>query len=241
MEPRADDLWLPSRRELLSRCGWGLGALALAELLPRAVYADEAEPLAPKRPHFAPRAKRVVHLFMNGGPSQLDTFDPKPALARFAGKKLPVENLPTERPTGAAFPSPFAFRKRGQSGIEVSELFERVGEHADDLCVIRSMRGDTPNHEPSLLLMNTGESRLVRPSLGSWVVHGLGALNQNLPAYVALCPGGYPIQESQNWQAGFLPGVTQGTYIDPNRRTVEELVENVRNHATGPRAQREQG
>src|SRR6476620_7799696 len=185
------------------------------------------DPLAARRPHFAAKARHVIHLFMNGGPSHVDTFDPKPELQRRHGQELPI-NLPTERKTGAALASPYKFARYGQSGIEVSELFQHVAESIDDIAVIRSMHGDSPNHEPSLLLMNCGEPRLIRPSMGSWLTYGLGSENQNLPGFIAMCPGGYPIQESQNWQSGFLPGVYQGTYIDTQNTTVEKLVENVK-------------
>src|SRR5438477_1616584 len=147
-----------------------------------------------------------------------------------------MENLRTERKTGAAFPSPFKFQKYGQSGIEVSELFSHVAESIDDIAVIRSMHADVPNHEPSLLLLNCGDARLVRPSMGSWLTYGLGTENQNLPGFIAMCPGGYPIQESQNWQAGFLPGVYQGTYIDTQNTDIEKLIEHIRNRST-PRAE----
>jgi hypothetical protein len=190
-----------SRRDLLARTGMGLGGVALAGLMqqlgmlePVARAADPLNPLTPKEPHFAPKAKRVIHLFMNGGPSHVDTFDPKPTLQKYAGKPVPVHR-PTERRTGAAFPSPFKFQKYGKSGIEVSELFKHTAESIDDVCVIRSMYADVPNHEPSLLLMNCGEARLIRPSFGSWLTYGLGSENQNLPGFVAMCPGGYPIQE----------------------------------------------
>jgi hypothetical protein len=193
----------------------------------------DTSPLAPKRPHFPAKAKRVVHLFMNGGPSHVDTFDPKPMLAKYAGKPLPTENLRTERKTGAAFPSPFKFKKSGQSGIEVSELFPHVAEMIDDIAVIRSMHADVPNHEPSLMLLNCGDARQVRPSVGSWVTYGLGSENQNLPGFIVMCPGGYPIQETQNWQSGFLPGVYQGTYIDTKHTELEKLIENIVNrHGT---------
>jgi hypothetical protein len=242
-----DDLFL-TRRELLNRCGMGLGALGLGSLMSmNGLFASAAEasssytsPLAPRAPHFPAKAKHVIHLFMNGGPSHVDTFDPKPALARYAGQPLPVDNLKTERKTGAALPSPFQFRKYGQSGIEVSELFPHVGECIDDIAVIRSMRADLPNHEPSLLLMNCGEARLIRPSMGSWLTYGLGTENQNLPGFVAMCPGGYPIQESQNWQSGFLPGIFQGTYIDTKHTDVEQLIENIRNRYVSGRSQRRQ-
>ena len=179
-------------------------------------------------------------MFLNGGPSHVDTFDPKPALAKYAGKDLPMENLRTERKTGAAFPSPFKFQKYGQSGIEVSELFQHTAQHIDDMAVIRSMHADVPNHEPSLLLMNCGDSIQVRPSLGSWLTYGLGTDNQNLPGFLAMCPGGYPIQETQNWQTAFLPGVYQGTYIDTQHESVDKLVENIRNQALPLEQQRRQ-
>ena len=231
-----------TRRDLLCRSGMGFGALGLAGVMQDAgVLASEPlNPLTPKRSQFAPKARRVIHLFMNGGPSHVDTFDPKPMLTKYAGKALPTANLRTERKTGAAFPSPFKFKKYGQSGIEVSELFANTAKHVDDICVIRSMHADVPNHEPSLLLMNCGESRLVRPSFGSWVTYGLGSENQNLPGFIAMCPGGYPIQESQNWQAGFLPGVYQGTYIDTKNTELDKLVQHIRNRSTSNADQRRQ-
>lgn len=232
-----------SRRELLGCCGMGIGALALGELVSQATAEEggkAANPLSPKPAwHYPVRAKHVIHLFMNGGPSHVDTFDPKPALTEYAGKELPVD-LKTERKTGAAFASPFKFQKYGQSGIEVSELFPRVAESIDDIAVIRSMHADVPNHEPSLNLMNCGTGRLIRPSLGSWLTYGLGTENQNLPAYVVMCPGGYPIQESQNWQAGFLPGIYQGTYLDTKNTAIEKLIEHIRNDRIRLDRQREQ-
>src|SRR5437899_7095017 len=241
-----NQIQLLTRRELLCRCGMGFGALGLGALLQdcgllsRAEAATNLNPLAPKQPHFPAKAKRVIHLFMNGGPSHVDTFDPKPALAKYAGKTLPAPNLRTERKTGAAFPSPFRFQKYGQSGIEVSELFPHVAASIDDIAVIRSMHADVPNHEPSLLLMNCGEARLIRPSLGSWLTYGLGTENQNLPGFIAMCPGGYPIQESQNWQAGFLPGIYQGTYIDTRNTDLDKLIEHIRNSTTSGTDQRRQ-
>ena len=234
-----------TRRELLARSGVGLAGLALAQLANVPAFGESVDgmvrnPLMPKAPPLPARAKHVIHLFMNGGPSHIDTFDPKPALKKYAGKPLPTGNLPTERKTGAAFPSPFKFQKCGMSGIEVSELFPCVGKMIDEIAVIRSMHADVPNHEPSLLLMNCGDGRLIRPSLGSWLVYGLGTENQNLPAFIAMCPGGYPIQESQNWQAGFLPGIYQGTYIDTQYNGVEKLIENIRNERIGRGEQRRQ-
>jgi hypothetical protein len=236
-----------TRRDALHRCGLGMGALALADLMsqagmltPSALAADPTQPLAPRGTHFPAKAKHVIHLFMNGGPSQVDTFDPKPKLAEYAGKSLPMENLRTERKTGAAFPSPYKFKKYGQSGIEVSEIFDNTAECIDDIAVIRSMHADVPNHEPSLMLMNCGEARLIRPSMGSWLTYGLGTDNQNLPGFIAMCPGGYPIQESQNWQSGFLPGVYQGTYIDTKHTEIDQLIEHIKNKSTSLSDQRRQ-
>ena len=234
-----------SRRELLSRAGVGMGLIGLAQLmgdagLLAAAPIDPAKPLAPRAPHFPAKAKHVIHIFANGGPSQVDTFDPKPMLAKYAGKTLPTANLKTERRTGAAYPSPFEFKKYGQSGVEVSELFAETAKHIDDICVVRSMYADVPNHEPSFLLMNTGDGRLVRPSLGSWVTYGLGTENQNLPGFVAMCPGGVPLMESQNWQCGFLPGVYQGSYVDTQHTAIDKLIENVRNTTAPPGEQRRQ-
>ncbi len=235
-----------TRRGFLRRCGMGMGALGLAGLFGNLGLLNSAKaesyvsPLMPKQPQFPAKAKRVIHIFCNGGPSHVDTFDPKPSLDKYAGKLLPMENLPTERKTGAAFPSPFKFKKYGRSGIEVSDLFPHVAESIDDICVVRSMMADVPNHEPSLMLMNCGDARQIRPSMGSWVTYGLGSENQNLPGFIAMCPGGYPIQESQNWQSGFLPGVYQGTYINTEKTKIEELIENIRNNYTSQPEQRQQ-
>ena len=230
-----------TRRELLQRCGMGFGALALSNLVGgQSASAAATDPLLPHAPQYTAKAKHVIHLFMNGGPSHVDTFDPKPALEKYAGKPLPGGTLPTERKTGAALPSPFKFRKYGQSGIEVSDLFRNVAGSIDDICVIRSMHADVPNHEPSLLLMNCGDARQIRPSLGSWLCYGLGSENQNLPAFVAMCPNGYPIQETQNWQSGFLPGVYEGVYIDTQHTKIEQLIEHVRNDRISLPEQRQQ-
>ncbi len=235
-----------TRREFLNRCGTGFGALGLASLLgedgwlPRAEGANVHSPMAARPPPSPAKANRVIHLFMNGGPSHVDTFDPKPSLDRHHGKLLPSGNLATERKTGTAFRSPFKFQKHGRSGIEVSELFANTAVHIDDIAVIRSMRADVPNHEPSLMLLNCGDARLVRPSMGSWVTYGLGTVNQNLPGFIAMCPGGYPIQESQNWQSAFLPGVFQGTYIDTKETKLEKLIEHIENKQVTLPEQRQQ-
>ena len=228
---------LMSRRTLLQRSGMGLGALALAGLCAdqsaRETLASSADnKLSPKQPHFPGPAKRVIHFFLNGGPSHVDTFDPKPALQKYAGQPAPI-NLTTERKTGAAFPSPFKFKKYGRSGLEISEIFAKTAAHADDIAVIRSMHAQVPNHEPSLMLMNCGDSVQPRPSVGAWVMYGLGTENENLPGFVAMCPNGLPIKDSENWQSGFLPGIYQGAYIDPQHRQIDKLIENIRSsHAT---------
>lgn len=234
-----------TRRDLLQRSGLGMGMLGLAGALAddsrsnADSLTDIANPLQPRAPHFPGRAKRVIHFFLNGGPSHVDSFDPKPRLADFAGKPIPQTYL-TERRTGGALPSPFKFAKYGQSGIEVSEVFAKTAAHIDDIAVIRSMYAQVPNHEPSLMLMNCGDSIQPRPSVGSWVMYGLGTENQNLPGFIAMCPGGYPVKDTANWQSGFLPGTLQGTFVDPQHRDIERLMENIRSKHAPPEVQTKQ-
>ena len=230
-----------TRRELLTRCGTGFGAYALASLFGENTPANAASApaMAAKRPHFPAKAKHVIHIFMNGGWSHVDTFDPKPALETYAGRELPT-NLKTERKTGAAYPSPFKFARHGESGIEVSDIFPRLATCADDICVVRSMYADLPNHEPSLMLMNCGDQRLSRPSVGAWLTYGLGTENQNLPGFVVLCPGGYPISGADNWRSAFLPGVYQGMHVDPSQQEVKKLIEHIRNPNLAHEEQRRQ-
>ncbi|MEM7476746.1 MAG: DUF1501 domain-containing protein [Planctomycetota bacterium] len=239
---------LLSRRELLARTGTGLGTLGLAAMLSEegllasdGVSTANAEdgpisPLAPKQPHFAPKAKRIIHLFMNGGPSQVDTFDPKPELTRRHGQQ-PSKSLKTERRTGALFKSPFQFNHCGESGLEVSEIFPEVGKCIDDICVIRSMHTDVPNHEPSLLMMTCGNTQPVRPSTGSWLGYGLGSENQNLPGFVVLCPG-KPVVGPQLWSNSFLPGIYQGCHIQ--KLDPKNVVANIKNTQLTPETQRQQ-
>ncbi|WP_149112622.1 DUF1501 domain-containing protein [Limnoglobus roseus] len=226
-----------TRRELLARTGTGLGALGLASLLAQDATAEAASPLAPKVAHFPAKAKHVIHLFMNGGPSQVDTFDPKPALKKFHGQQPTTAGLKTERKTGGLYQSPFAFKKCGKSGIEVSEIFPEIGKCIDDICVIRSMHTNIPNHEPGLLLMTCGNTQPIRPSMGSWLLYGLGTENQNLPGFVVLCPG-KPVVGPALWNNSFLPGVYQGCHIanlDPKR-----VIDHIRNKNLTPETQREQ-
>ncbi len=205
-----------SRRAMLTRAGAGFGLLPLTGLLQQQTSASqESQPL----PHFAPKAKRVIFLFMNGAPSHVDTFDPKPKLAEVEGQQ--PEGMSTK---GNGFmPSPFRFAPQGESGVVMSELFPQLASHADDLCVIRSMHTDTPNHEPGLLLMHSGHQQPTRPCLGSWASYGLGTENENLPAFVALCPG-LPVVGPQLWSSAFLPGNHQALSVNTSDMKLSSLV-----------------
>ena len=231
-----------SRRQMLTQLGTGLGMAGLAGIMcERSAAAAPASisPLAARLPHFAPKVKHVIHIYLNGGPSQVDTFDPKPILAKYDGQPLPAGNLTTERHTGAAMGSPFKFAKRGESGIEISEIFEKTAAHADSLCLIRSMHANTPNHEQSMRLMNCGDERLSRPSMGAWITYGLGSENENLPGFIAMCPG-LPVADVSNWRSSFLPGVYQGTHLDTRKTKIDELIENNRSTEVSKRDQRRQ-
>ena len=237
-----------SRRDLLTRLGGGFGAIALSTVMADAgLIAAEASssaaknPLAPKAPHYAPRAKRLIFLFMNGGPSHVDTFDPKPVLYCRSGEPLPesLASLSKRRKKGNLMGSPFAAAPRGQCGIEVSELYPELSRHIDDLCVIRSMWTDNPNHEPGLLLMNTGNMQPIRPSMGSWLTYALGTENQNLPGYIVLCPG-KPVVGPYLWTSSFLPGVFQGTHINNKSIDPQQIIRDVKNRYLSSAAQREQ-
>ncbi|MFN0053239.1 MAG: DUF1501 domain-containing protein, partial [Planctomycetales bacterium] len=202
-----------SRRTLLARSAVGFGSLALASLL-----ADEArssstpaDPLAPRLPHLTPRARRVIFLFMKGGPSHVDTFDPKPLLTRDDGKPYPFSKPRVQfAPTGNLLKSPWSFRQYGECGHPVSELFPKLAERVDDLCMVHSVHGTNPAHGGAVLKLHTGSDNFVRPSIGSWVSYGLGTENSNLPAFITICPtlahGGI-----NNWGSAFLPAAYQGT------------------------------
>ncbi|MBI5397466.1 MAG: DUF1501 domain-containing protein [Verrucomicrobia bacterium] len=214
-----------TRRDFLRRTGMGMGALSLATmlgpLLGRGSNAEAAatlSPLMPRKPHFPAKAKHIIHIFAEGGPSHVDTFDPKPMLEKYADKDLPGIQ-------GLAFPSPFKFTKRGRSGIEVSELFPKLGECVDDMAIIRSMWTDIPAHEIAQRFMNTGSLQLPKPSVGSWVVYGLGTDNQNLPGFITL--GGKP-----DWrQSNFLPGVFQGCNVNyTSTMSLDQVLLNIKNH-----------
>ena len=222
-----------SRRQMLQSLGGGIGMLGAASIL--SSHGQAAE----QATHFAPRAKRVIHLFMNGGPFQGDTFDPKPLLQKYAGKRPEGANLVTERPTGGLLPSPFAFKRRGESGVPVSELLPQLGGHIDDICVLRSMHADNPNHGPALLQMNNGTILPTRPSMGAWFTYGLGTENENLPGYVVLCPG-RPVRFSILWNSAFLPSAYQGTYINHSNLDPAKMVPYLRNAKLDRETQRRQ-
>ncbi len=225
-----------SRRQMVQALGGGFGSLALAQLHASATTVTPTQPLLP---HFAPKAKHIIHLFMNGGPFQCDLFDPKPALNKFAGQKPPGADLRTERPTGALMGVPFKFSQHGQSGLPISELLPNLSRHADDLCVIRSMHTDNPNHGPALFLMNNGSIVPTRPTLGAWLSYGLGSENQNLPNFVVFCPG-RPVRFSELWSNGFLPGEHQGTYINHSNLDPRKMIPFLENAKLSPANQTKQ-
>jgi Protein of unknown function (DUF1501) len=228
---RENDGMMPSRREILRRAGGGFGALALSALLAdEAAATAPAEPLLPKAPEMRSTARRVIFLFMPGGPSQVDTFDPKPRLNRDHGKPAPKPYLGESRKLLA---SPWRFRRHGESGLEVSELFPHVGAQADNLCVIRSMVGDDVNHPGGCLLMNTGERVSTRPSLGAWVTYGLGTENRNLPGFIAVGPGPL-IEGARQYGAAFLPAAYQGTFVSD----LSNPIRNLKNSQVNPDRQR---
>ncbi len=226
---RPTERWTISRRGLLRRTALGFAALGLDGLLAEEAAALGAnavdEPMAAKEPHFAPRAKQVIFLFMHGGPSHIDTFDPKPRLKVDEGKPLPLKrevSFAPEDEVGGLLASPFEFKRYGQSGIPVSSLFPQVGACADDLCVVRSMVGDAVDHGGAMLQLHTGAFNFTRPSLGSWVLYGLGTENRNLPGFITIKPtlwhGG-----GKNWSSAFLPSAYQGTPIGYAPMSVDDI------------------
>ncbi len=213
-----------TRREALRRVGNGFGMMAFAGMLNQslaqagAVVSPDGGILTGKLDH-PQRVKRVIFLFMNGGCSAIDSFDPKPALEKYDGQPLPGGDIKTERRTGELMKSPFKFKKYGQSGMDLSELWPNLGEVADDICWIRSVYTEIPNHEPACLMMNTGANQAGRPAVGSWITYGLGTENQNLPGYVVLCPDVPTTVGPPLWSNGFLPAINQGTYISNQVQT----------------------
>jgi hypothetical protein len=227
-----------TRRHFLTRLGMGFGALGLAALLREdSLFGAEADanlsPLAPKLPPFPAKAKRVIHIFAQGAPSHVDTFDPKPALDKHDGEPIGGR--------GVAMRSPFKFQRYGRSGIEVSEVFPNIAKHVDEMAIIRSMYTDAPVHELATVMMNTGSRQMTKPSLGSWAMYGLGTENQNMPGYISLhSGGGVPAGGTQNWGAAFLPGVYQGTSINTAAGGVDKMIENIRSAYVSTTEQRRQ-
>ena len=229
-----------TRRDFLWQAGGGFASLALIDLLSRdEARAASVNPLAAKPPHFPAKAKHAVFLFMNGAPSHIDTFDPKPALTKFNGTpyKGDLTVGSNNRAIGNLMQSPFEFRKFGQSGIEISSLFPHTAKFADDLCVIRSMYTDTAAHASGCLQMNTGSVVMGKPSLGSWLSYGLGTENESLPSFVVMTdPRGGPISGPSNWTAGYMPAAYQGTLF---RSTGAPLLDLTTPAGTTGRTQRE--
>jgi len=225
-----------NRRQALRTFANGFGMIGLAGLLAGESRAAADNPLAVKPPMFEPKAKRVIFLFMSGGPSHVDLFDPKPALAQNDGKPLPFEQPKLVRTkTTNCLKSPFKFSKRGQSGIEVGDLFPKVGGCIDDICLIRSMWADNINHNGACLQMNTGEQAFSRPSLGSWLLYGLGSENQSLPGFIVVSPS-QPAQGAPLWSSSFLPAAYQGTLV----ADLNNPIANLKNPQVSPARQKDQ-
>jgi len=215
-----------TRREYLKRFGMGMGTLSLASLLPNSASAQV------QQPHFKSKVKRVIHVFFSGGQSHIDTWDPKSKLVEMDGQALPTGGL--------ACGSPFKFNKYGKSGLEISEVFDKVAKHADDMVIINSLTAPAPAHEIATVMMNTGSLRFVRPSIGSWVVYGLGSANDNLPSFISLRSGGMPLGGTQNFGSAFLPGMYQGTPIDTSLGSVDRMIQNISNKYSSKDEQQKQ-
>ena len=217
-----------TRREALCRVGNGFGMMAFAGMLSNSLAKARRRARSRRQRRsvakldYPQRVKRVIFLFMNGGSPHVDSFDPKPALEKYDGQPLPGGHIKTERRTGELMKSPFKFKKYGQCGMEVSEFWPHLGEVADDICWVRSVYTDIPNHEPSCLMMNTGANQAGRPSMGAWLTYGLGTENQNLPGYVVLCPDVPTTVGPPLWSNGFLPAINQGTFISNRVQTAAD-------------------
>ena len=229
---------IPSRREMMQTAFGGLGAIGLSAMLGDKAQAASLGKYAGMR--TPGKAKHVISLFLSGGPSQVDMFDPKPLLTKFEGQRPGSTDLRTERQTGGLMPSPFAFKRYGRSGIEVSDVVSKTGEIIDDVCVIRSMYSFNPTHTPSLSLYHTGTILLNRPSMGSWISYGLVTENQNLPSFVALDSGAAGGLGGSATRAGFLPAEHQGTPFNDSEVEPEKMIPNLQNKFLDAKAQRRQ-
>ena len=239
-----------TRRQMLQQCGTGVGILGLAGVLAddsslvssghAAVQQVTGSPAVARAPHFAPRAKRFIHLYMNGGPSQVDTFDYKPALKKYNGQRPKEVDIKTLRKTSEIMDSPWKFQRHGQSGLWVSELFPHVAQCVDDICMVHSMHTDIPEHAAALLMMNVGSIQPNRPALGAWLGYGLGTENQNLPGFVVLCHRGKPRPESVSWSNSFLPGIHSGVFVDTHNLDPGKVLLNIQNSYLSSSEQRAQ-
>jgi hypothetical protein len=232
--PRHRDPLPPiSRRDMLTRLGVGFGTLGLAGMLASSkLLAGPAESpaLAAQSPHFAPKAKRVIQLFMPGGPSQVDTFDYKPAIAAHAGQRpKTVDRKSLRNTTNGLMPSPFGFKQYGQCGKWVSDIFPRTAQCVDDICFIHSMHTDIPEHAGAMMMMNVGHLQPNRPSMGAWLVYGLGSENENLPGFVAMSPRAQPRGTLANWGNSFLPGAYAGTYVNIHDMSPDRILSDLKN------------
>ncbi len=225
-----------TRREALRAMGTGFGMTALASIVGNAA----TNPWTPKPPHFAPKAKHVIFVFLTGGLSSIDSFDHKPLLDRYDGKPLPYRTPRTEFATGNLMRSPFEFTRYGQNGHEVSEIFPNIGRIIDEFCQVRSVVTDIPNHGPSVLMMNTGNSRFGLPSMGSWITYGLGTENQNLPGFIVLAPNAAGDGGVSRWGSAFLPAVYQGTLVPTTETDPRRQIQHLSNAALTPAEQRRQ-
>jgi hypothetical protein len=217
---------------MIERLGAGLGLAGVLPLLGQ-------QPVAAAAPSLRPRARRVIHLFMNGGPFQGDFFDPKPLLAKYEGQRPQEVELRTERATAGLLASPFTYARHGASGLEISELLPNLARFADELCILRSLHTDNPNHGPALYQMNNGTITPRRPSMGSWFLYGLGSENENLPGYVVFCPG-RPVRFSELWTSAFLPAQFQGTYINHSDLRPQAMIPFLKHASLTTDAQRPQ-
>ena len=219
-----------TRRHLLQSSAVGFPMLALRSLLEADTFGQGPNPLASRLAHHAPRAKRILFLFMKGGPSQVDTFDHKPLLKKHAGQRPQLVDRKSLRNTkGGLFPSPFGFKHYGETGKWVSDLFPHVAQHVDELCFIHSMHTNIPEHAGAILMMNLGHLQQSRPSLGSWLVYGLGTENQDLPGFVAMSPRAQPRGKLANWGNSFLPGAYAGTYVNIASMKPEAILRDLKN------------
>ena len=239
---------LGSRRDFLRRLGAGMGSIGLAGMLDKATAATGApgallggSPLAPRQPHFAPKAKRIIQLFMPGGPSQVDTFDYKPAIAKHAGQRPEIVNRKTLRSTkGGLMPSPYEFKPYGQTGKWVSEIFPKTAECVDDLCFVHSMHTDIPEHAGAIMMTNVGALQPNRPSMGSWLLYGLGSESEDLPGFVAMSPRAQPRCKLANWGNSFLPGAYAGAYVNIGSMKPDAVMRHLKNAGLSREDQRKQ-